>query len=176
MIEDICCDIYRSDYEWKIILLRYFNPVGVLVDVLVRIPMASQTISCPLFSNGRLPALSVFGTDYKTKDGTSVRDYIHVVDLADGHIAALNKLSDPAAGWTNSLPNEQRVWRCYMAWSLIFKNERIQDGYFLENVTRQLEEFGRYSKHIYGDIAAAKNLGCHFFVNGAINSPLGMDF
>ncbi|KAL6582855.1 UDP-glucose 4-epimerase 2 [Orobanche minor] len=97
MIEDICCDIYRSDSEWKIILLRYFNPVGVLVDVLVRIPMASQTISCPLFSNGRLLALSVFGTDYKTKDGTGVRDYIHVVDLADGHIAALNKLSDPAA-------------------------------------------------------------------------------
>ncbi|KAL6582834.1 UDP-glucose 4-epimerase 2 [Orobanche minor] len=97
MIEDICCDIYRSDSEWKIILLRYFNLVGVLVDVLVRIPMASQTISCPLFSNDRLPALSVFGTDYKTKDGTGVRDYIHVVDLADGHIAALNKLSDPAA-------------------------------------------------------------------------------
>lgn len=102
MIEDICRDIRRADSEWKIILLRYFNPVGAHPSGRIgEDPRGIPNNLMPFVQQvavGRLPALSVFGTDYKTKDGTGVRDYIHVVDLADGHIAALSKLSDPAVG------------------------------------------------------------------------------
>jgi UDP-glucose 4-epimerase len=74
-IEEILRDVHRSDGSWNIILLRYFNPVGA-------------------HASGRIGEhLSVFGGDYPTKDGTGVRDYIHVVDLAKGHLAALKKLA-----------------------------------------------------------------------------------
>ncbi|KAG5539530.1 hypothetical protein RHGRI_019918 [Rhododendron griersonianum] len=99
-IEEICRDIHRSDSEWKIILLRYFNPVGAHTSGYIgEDPRGIPNNLMPFVQQvavGRRPALTVFGTDYSTKDGTGVRDYIHVVDLADGHIAALNKLSDPS--------------------------------------------------------------------------------
>ncbi|KAG9153478.1 hypothetical protein Leryth_018734 [Lithospermum erythrorhizon] len=101
-IEEICRDMYQSDSEWKIILLRYFNPVGAHPSGHIGedprgipnnlMPFAQQV------AVGRLPALTVFGTDYNTVDGTGVRDYIHIVDLADGHIAALSKLENPSIG------------------------------------------------------------------------------
>ena len=101
-IEEICRDVHRSDSEWKIILLRYFNPVGAHPSGKIgEDPRGIPNNLMPFVTQvavGRRPALTVFGTDYSTKDGTVVRDYIHVVDLADGHIAALRKLDDPKVG------------------------------------------------------------------------------
>ncbi|GFZ01498.1 UDP-D-glucose/UDP-D-galactose 4-epimerase 5 [Actinidia rufa] len=101
-IEEICRDIYHSDSEWKIILLRYFIPVGAHPSGYIgEDPRGIPNNLMPFVQQvavDRQPALTVFGTDYSTKDGTGVRDYIHIVDLADGHIAALNKLSDPSIG------------------------------------------------------------------------------
>ncbi|KAL3652784.1 RmlD substrate binding domain [Castilleja foliolosa] len=101
-IEEICRDLYQSDNTWKIILLRYFNPVGAHPSGYIgEDPRGIPNNLMPFVQQvavGRRPALTVFGTDYGTKDGTGVRDYIHVVDLADGHIAAVNKLSDPSVG------------------------------------------------------------------------------
>ncbi|KAH6801847.1 UDP-D-glucose/UDP-D-galactose 4-epimerase 5 [Perilla frutescens var. frutescens] len=101
-IEEICRDIYKSDSTWKIILLRYFNPVGAHPSGYIgEDPRGIPNNLMPFVQQvavGRRPALTVYGTDYGTKDGTGVRDYIHVVDLADGHIAALTKLSDPSVG------------------------------------------------------------------------------
>ncbi|KAG6391450.1 hypothetical protein SASPL_149204 [Salvia splendens] len=101
-IEEICRDLYQSDPTWKIILLRYFNPVGAHPSGYIgEDPRGIPNNLMPFVQQvavGRRPALTVYGTDYATKDGTGVRDYIHVVDLADGHIAALNKLSDTSVG------------------------------------------------------------------------------
>ncbi|GMH28838.1 hypothetical protein Nepgr_030681 [Nepenthes gracilis] len=101
-IEEICRDVHRADSKWKIILLRYFNPVGAHPSGYIgEDPQGIPNNLMPFVQQvavGRRPALTVFGSDYNTKDGTGVRDYIHVVDLADGHIAALNKLSDPNIG------------------------------------------------------------------------------
>ncbi|XP_052208992.1 UDP-glucose 4-epimerase GEPI48-like [Diospyros lotus] len=101
-IEEICRDIHRIDSEWKIIMLRYFNPVGAHPSGYIgEDPRGIPNNLMPFMQQvavGRRPALTVFGSDYSTRDGTGVRDYIHVVDLADGHIAALNKLSDPSIG------------------------------------------------------------------------------
>ncbi|KAL9451644.1 hypothetical protein AB3S75_013248 [Citrus x aurantiifolia] len=101
-IEEICRDVHRSDSEWKIILPRYFNPVGAHPSGKIgEDPRGIPNNLMPFVTQvavGRRPALTVFGTDYSTKDGTVVRDYIHVVDLADGHIAALRKLDDPKVG------------------------------------------------------------------------------
>jgi UDP-glucose 4-epimerase len=95
LIEDICRDVYHSDPEWKIILLRYFNPVGAHPSGNIgEDPCGIPNNLMPYVEQvavGRRPHLTVYGTDYNTKDGTGVRDYIHVVDLADGHIAALRK-------------------------------------------------------------------------------------
>ncbi|KAE9614072.1 hypothetical protein Lal_00016440 [Lupinus albus] len=102
IIEEICRDIYNAESEWKIILLRYFNPVGAHPSGCIgEDPRGIPNNLMPFVQQvavGRLPALKVFGTDYNTRDGTGIRDYIHVVDLADGHIAALNKLDDPNIG------------------------------------------------------------------------------
>jgi len=96
MVEEILADIARSDPAWRVTLLRYFNPAGAHESGLIGedpngipnnlIPYVSQV------AVGRLKELSVFGNDYATPDGTGVRDYIHVVDLARGHLAALEKL------------------------------------------------------------------------------------
>ncbi|CAN4115556.1 unnamed protein product [Withania somnifera] len=100
--EDICRDVYHSDSEWKVILLRYFNPIGAHPSGCIGDdPRGIPNNLMPFVQQvavGRRPALTVYGTDYPTKDGTAVRDYIHVVDLADGHIAALRKLFDPSTG------------------------------------------------------------------------------
>ncbi|KAF8412113.1 hypothetical protein HHK36_000068 [Tetracentron sinense] len=101
-IEEICRDIYRSDSEWKVILLRYFNPVGAHPSGNIgEDPSGIPNNLMPFVQQvavGRQPALTVFGNDYSTKDGTGVRDYIHVIDLSDGHIAALCKLFDSNIG------------------------------------------------------------------------------
>ncbi|MCH87210.1 UDP-glucose 4-epimerase GEPI48-like, partial [Trifolium medium] len=101
-IEEICRDVHGADPDWKIILLRYFNPVGAHPSGYIgEDPRGIPNNLMPFIQQvavGRRPALTVFGTDYKTVDGTGVRDYIHVVDLADGHIAALLKLEEADIG------------------------------------------------------------------------------
>lgn len=97
-IEDILCDLWRSDPSWNIALLRYFNPVGAHPSGLIgEDPNGIPNNLMPYVSQvavGKLPVLRVFGDDYPTRDGTGVRDYIHVVDLAIGHLAALVRLTD----------------------------------------------------------------------------------
>ena len=98
MVEEILQDVYVSDNEWKIVLLRYFNPVGAHISGTIGedpngipnnlMPFISQT------AVGKREYLSVFGNDYDTVDGTGVRDYIHVVDLAQGHVNALDRIKN----------------------------------------------------------------------------------
>jgi len=97
MIETILKDLYKSDSEWDIALLRYFNPVGAHPSGRIgEDPNGIPNNLIPYISQvavGKLQCLSVYGDDYDTKDGTGVRDYIHVVDLANGHLKALEKIS-----------------------------------------------------------------------------------
>lgn len=98
MMEMIMQDLYKADKEWNIILLRYFNPVGAHESGRIGedpkgipnnlMPFVAQVAS------GKLACINVFGNDYDTPDGTGVRDYIHVVDLALGHIAAIEQCKD----------------------------------------------------------------------------------
>lgn len=96
MIEDILADLSKADPEWRIGRLRYFNPVGAHESGLIgELPSGIPNNLMPYVAqvaNGQRAQLSVFGSDYPTPDGTGVRDYIHVVDLAEGHVAALNYL------------------------------------------------------------------------------------
>jgi UDP-glucose 4-epimerase len=102
MVEEILRDLYQSDNCWNTILLRYFNPVGAHESGRIgEDPNGIPNNLMPYISQvavGKLDCLSVFGSDYPTKDGTGVRDYIHVVDLARGHLKAVDKLaSNPGA-------------------------------------------------------------------------------
>ena len=101
-IEQILKDIYTSDPTWNICILRYFNPVGAHESGLIgEEPQGIPNNLMPYVARvaaGTLKELSVFGNDYDTKDGTGVRDYIHVVDLAKGHIKALQKLEKEQKG------------------------------------------------------------------------------
>ena len=102
MIEQILQDLYKSDNTWDIVILRYFNPVGAHSSGLIGenpqgipnnlMPYVAQVAS------GKLKELSVFGNDYNTKDGTGVRDYIHVVDLAIGHVKSIEKIDKEGKG------------------------------------------------------------------------------
>uniref|UniRef100_UPI0033408DEC UDP-glucose 4-epimerase GalE n=1 Tax=Castellaniella defragrans TaxID=75697 RepID=UPI0033408DEC len=98
MVEDMLRDLAASDPRWSIALLRYFNPVGAHPSGLIgEDPNGIPNNLLPFIAQvaiGRLERLTVFGNDYPTPDGTGVRDYIHVVDLAQGHIAALNFLAE----------------------------------------------------------------------------------
>lgn len=98
MIEDILRDTARSDPQWRIALLRYFNPVGAHESGLIgEDPQGTPNNLLPYVAQvaaGILPQLSIFGADYPTPDGTGIRDYIHVVDLARGHLAALGALAE----------------------------------------------------------------------------------
>ncbi len=97
MIEWMLIDLYQSDPRWNIAILRYFNPVGAHPSGLIgEDPQGIPNNLMPYISQvavGKLEKLSVFGNDYPTPDGTPVRDYIHVVDLATGHLAAMAKLT-----------------------------------------------------------------------------------
>ena len=96
MIEDILRDVYKSDNTWSIAILRYFNPIGAHPTGLIgENPNDIPNNLMPYIvkvGQGELEILSIFGNDYDTKDGTGVRDYIHVVDLAKGHIKAIEKV------------------------------------------------------------------------------------
>lgn len=98
MIENILQDIYKSDNEWSIALLRYFNPIGAHSSGIIgENPNGIPNNLVPYIAQvavGIRDQLNVFGNDYDTKDGTGVRDYIHVVDLSLGHIKAVEKIMD----------------------------------------------------------------------------------
>lgn len=96
VIEDMLKDLSNSDKEWGIVLLRYFNPIGAHKSGLIGenpngIPNNLMPFICKV-AGGELPVLNVFGNDYDTIDGTGVRDYIHVEDLAEGHVLAYKKI------------------------------------------------------------------------------------
>jgi len=100
MLEQILTDIQKADKEWNVVLLRYFNPIGAHKSGLIgENPNGTPNNLMPYVTQvavGKRPHLSVFGNDYDTHDGTGVRDYIHVVDLAKGHVAAVKKLEENA--------------------------------------------------------------------------------
>ena len=101
-IEQILKDIYRADNSWDIAILRYFNPIGSHESGLIgEEPQGIPNNLMPYIvrvANRQLKELSVFGNDYDTPDGTGVRDYIHVVDLARGHVKAIEKLNKERSG------------------------------------------------------------------------------
>ena len=98
MIEQILTDLHTADPEWNVILLRYFNPIGAHKSGLMgEDPKCIPNNLLPYVAQvaiGKLKCLGVFGDDYDTPDGTGVRDYIHVVDLAAGHVKAINKIKE----------------------------------------------------------------------------------
>ncbi|KXZ40579.1 UDP-glucose 4-epimerase [Alkalithermobacter thermoalcaliphilus JW-YL-7 = DSM 7308] len=100
-IEEMLRDLYISDNDWSIALLRYFNPIGAHESGLIgEDPNGIPNNLMPYVTQvavGKLDELKVFGNDYDTHDGTGVRDYIHVVDLAKGHVKALNKVMNSKA-------------------------------------------------------------------------------
>lgn len=101
-VEKILNDLYKSDNTWDIVILRYFNPIGahesgIIGEDAKGIPANIMPYIVKV-AIGELEVLSVFGNDYDTKDGTGVRDYIHVVDLAKGHIKAIEKLTNTSNG------------------------------------------------------------------------------
>ena len=101
-IEQILQDLYKSDNSWDICILRYFNPIGAHESGLIgEEPQGIPNNLMPYIvrvASGQLTELSVFGNDYDTPDGTGVRDYIHVVDLAKGHVKAIEKLNKESSG------------------------------------------------------------------------------
>lgn len=101
-VEEILKDLYKSDNSWDICILRYFNPIGAHKSGLIgEEPNDIPANIMPYISkvaSKKLECLSVFGNDYDTKDGTGIRDYIHVVDLAKGHIKAVEKLEKEKKG------------------------------------------------------------------------------
>ncbi len=100
MLEQILSDIQKADNEWNVILLRYFNPIGAHKSGTIgENPNGIPNNLMPYITQvavGKLKELGVFGNDYDTPDGTGVRDYIHVVDLALGHVKALKKIEENA--------------------------------------------------------------------------------
>lgn len=111
MVEQILGDLAHADASWRIGVLRYFNPVGAHESGLIgEDPRGIPNNLMPFIAQvavGRREKLSVFGNDYPTPDGTGVRDYIHVVDLAKGHVAALNRLFAVDRGFTVNLGTGQ---------------------------------------------------------------------
>ncbi len=98
MLEQILSDVWKADNEWNVILLRYFNPIGAHKSGRIgENPNGIPNNLMPYITQvavGKLERLNVFGNDYKTHDGTGVRDYIHVVDLAVGHVKAIRKIEE----------------------------------------------------------------------------------
>ncbi len=131
MIEEILKDMYTADIKsvsddpWNIVLLRYFNPVGAHSSGLIGenpagVPNNLMPYICQVAS-GRLEKLHVFGDDYDTPDGTGIRDFIHVVDLARGHVAALSAISRGCGVATNNLG----TGRGYSVLELVKTFERV---------------------------------------------------
>ena len=114
MLEQVLTDIHTADPEWNVILLRYFNPIGAHKSGLIgEDPKGIPNNLLPYVAQvaiGKLECIGVFGDDYDTPDGTGVRDYIHVVDLARGHVKAIQKLADN--GWKEVFPFQRIIHHC----------------------------------------------------------------
>lgn len=148
MVEKICQDLYNSDkseYEWNFVILRYFNPIGAHSSGLIGenpngIPNNLMPYILKVMKH-ELPHLNVFGNDYDTPDGTGVRDYIHVMDLADGHVKSLE--------YIDSLNKD-----CYEIFNLGTGN-----GYSVLDIVKEMENVsGQKIKYIFaerrdGDVA-----------------------
>ena len=97
MLEQVLTDIQKADPDWNIVLLRYFNPIGAHESGLIgENPNGIPNNLTPYITQvavGKLDHVNVFGNDYDTPDGTGVRDYIHVVDLALGHVKVIEKIN-----------------------------------------------------------------------------------
>ncbi len=127
MIEQMLSDLARSDRSWKIANLRYFNPVGAhpsgaIGEDPTGIPNNLMPYICQV-ATGRRDKLRIFGSDYPTKDGTGVRDYIHVMDLAEGHVAALNALERAEGGM--ALTANLGTGRGYSVLEMVEEFERV---------------------------------------------------
>jgi len=124
MVEDLCRDLAASEPGWRIALLRYFNPVGAHPSGLLgEEPQGIPNNLMPYLlqvAAGRRPFVEVFGQDYPTPDGTGVRDYLHVVDLAKGHLSALNALP----GLQGAVPINLGTGRGYSVLDMIQALER----------------------------------------------------
>jgi len=136
-IEEILKDIYVSDNDWNIVLLRYFNPVGAHKSGKIgEDPKGIPNNLMPFISQvavGILKELSVFGNDYPTSDGTGVRDYIHVVDLANGHVKALEKLLGKTGIYTYNLG----TGRGYSVLEMINAFEKASGRKIYYNITKR---------------------------------------
>lgn len=123
--ENLCREIYAADDTWSIALLRYFNPIGAHESGKIgEDPNGIPNNLMPIImrvATGKMPVLSVFGNDYPTPDGTCVRDYIHVVDLALGHIAAINKVRSE----TGCIPYNLGTGNGYSVLDIINTFERV---------------------------------------------------
>jgi len=154
MIEEILRDLFHSDHSWSIALLRYFNPIGAHESGLIgEDPKGIPNNLMPYISQvavGKLQSLSVFGNDYPTIDGTGIRDYIHVVDLAIGHIRALEKVLNKNGVDTFNLG----TGRGYSVLEMIRAFEKATD----QNISYVIKERRTGDTAIcYADITKAKN-------------------
>lgn len=144
MVEEILRDLAVADPQWRIALLRYFNPVGAHESGLIgESPSGTPNNLMPYISqvaSGKLECLSIFGNDYPTPDGTGVRDYIHVVDLAKGHLAAMDHLARTPGVMTVNLGTGQG----YSVLDMVQAFERISGRKILR----------RFVERRTGDIAA----------------------
>lgn len=122
MIEEILRDLHRSDTSWKLGILRYFNPAGTHASGLIgEDPQGVPNNLLPVVAQvavGRRACLNVWGNDYPTPDGTGVRDYIHVVDLALGHLKALKALEQPQE-WAGCLTVNLRTGTGYSVLDIV---------------------------------------------------------
>ncbi len=120
MVEECLSDLFNAENDWSITLLRYFNPVGAHPSgTMGEDPQGIPNNLMPFIAQvavGRREKLSVFGNDYPTPDGTGVRDYIHVMDLADGHIAALKSVGDKAGLHIYNLGTGKKALACLIWW------------------------------------------------------------
>ncbi len=111
MVEKIICDLSHSNPKFKAVCLRYFNPVGAHASGLIgEDPLGTPNNLMPFIGQvalGKLPSLKIYGNDYSTPDGTGMRDYIHVEDLASGHLAALDYIEENTGVLTVNLGNEK---------------------------------------------------------------------
>ncbi len=127
MIEDMCRDLCASDPEWSIALLRYFNPIGAHASGKIgEDPNGIPNNLMPIIINvctGKQEMLKVFGNDYPTPDGTCIRDYIHVVDLALGHLAAIKSVREKKG----AIPYNLGTGNGYSVLDIINTFERVND-------------------------------------------------
>uniref|UniRef100_A0A7S0C6C9 UDP-glucose 4-epimerase n=1 Tax=Proboscia inermis TaxID=420281 RepID=A0A7S0C6C9_9STRA len=143
MIEDVLADFQKSSKEWSITILRYFNPIGSHPSGLIgEDPNGIPNNLMPYVSQvavGRRPHLTIFGKDYETHDGTGVRDYIHVVDLAEGHLSAIKYMSKNQTTAEN--PGQYKVF-----------NLGTGNGYSVLDMVKAMEKAcGHELKYVFGE-------------------------